>query len=490
MLKEWTFGVDWRTESECKKLLKKRREDLAALQQRIKQAKLPVIVLLEGWGAAGKGSTIHSLIRELDPRFFRVLSVSMPTEEEKRWPFLKRHFQSIPEAGKLLFLDSGWMDETVRERLRGDLSDAEYARRVESVRVFERQLAAGGYLLVKLFLHIDAENQRKRLENLQSDKDTAWRAGENDWRQNKNYDRTLEAFDDFMTATNEPWAQWKIIDGTLAPQAQLEAADWLYQSICAALEQRPAPEQPKTKWPLLPTMPLDRVPLDKTLDEEDYQKKLKKNRKKLAELHNELYRKKVPVVVVYEGWDAAGKGGNIKRLASALDPRGYEVLPIASPTPGELARHYLWRFWTRLPKTGHIAIFDRSWYGRVMVERLEGFCTEDDWKRAYDEINEFERELTDAGVVVIKFWVQIDKDTQLERFTERQNTPEKQWKITEEDWRNREKWDAYQVAIQEMLDKTNTQNAPWHVLESVDKRYARIKAMNLVIQAIEKALQK
>ena len=235
-------------------------------------------------------------------------------------------------------------------------------------------------------------------------------------------------------------------------------------------------------------MPLQDIPLDKTMEEEEYQKKLKKYRKRLAELHNELYRKKVPVVIAYEGWDAAGKGGNIKRLASALDPRGYEVLPIASPTPDELHRQYLWRFWTRLPKTGHIAIFDRSWYGRVMVERLEGFCSENDWKRAYDEINEFEKELTDAGMVVLKFWVQIDSDTQLARFTERQNTPEKQWKITDEDWRNRDKWDQYEDAVNEMLQKTSTEYAPWHILESVDKKYARIKALKIVIEELEKAL--
>ena len=194
------------------------------------------------------------------------------------------------------------------------------------------------------------------------------------------------------------------------------------------------------------------------------------------------------MVIAYEGWDAAGKGGNIKRLASALDPRGYEVLPIASPTPDEITRHYLWRFWTRLPKTGHIAIFDRSWYGRVMVERLEGFCSAAEWQRAYDEINEFEKELTDAGMVVLKFWVQIDKQTQLERFRERENTPEKQWKITAEDWRNREKWDAYEEAIDEMLEKTNTRNAPWYILESVDKRYARIKAMRTVIDRLREVL--
>ena len=196
----------------------------------------------------------------------------------------------------------------------------------------------------------------------------------------------------------------------------------------------------------------------------------------------------MPLVVVYEGWDAAGKGGNIKRLTSALDPRGCEVQPIASPSPEEAARHYLWRFWTRLPKTGHVAVFDRSWYGRVMVERIEGFCSEADWKRAYDEINQFERELTDAGAVVVKFWVNIDRDTQLARFRDRENDPAKRWKITDEDWRNREKWDQYETAVDEMLARTSTENAPWHVLPSVDKRYARICAMETVLEAVEKAL--
>ena len=488
MLKNWIFGADQRDIHACRKLLKERREALAALQQPIKEAKLPVIVLVEGWGAAGKGRVIHSLIRELDPRFFKVRSVGMPTEEERRWPFLKRHFETIPEEGKILFLDSGWMDETVRERMRRDLSDQEYARRLESIRVFERQLAAGGYLLVKLFLYISEDTQSRRLEKLLEDKDTAWRVGENDRKQNKNYDAALEAFDEYLTATDFPFAPWKVIDGTDAVRSQLAAADWLYDQITAAIKNRPQVEQPPRAWPLEPIPLLSEVKLDKTMDEEDYRKALKRCRKKLADLHNELYRKQVPVVIAYEGWDAAGKGGNIKRLASALDPRGCEVLPIASPTPDELHRQYLWRFWTRLPKTGHIAIFDRSWYGRVMVERLEGFCTEDDWKRAYDEINEFERELTDAGTVVLKFWVQIDKDTQLQRFQDRENTPEKRWKITDEDWRNREKWDAYEVAINAMLQKTNTRNAPWIILESVDKRYARIKAMEAVIHALEKAL--
>ena len=231
------------------------------------------------------------------------------------------------------------------------------------------------------------------------------------------------------------------------------------------------------------------VALDKTLTEEEYDTLLNQYQKRLRELHNELYRKKIPVIIAYEGWDAAGKGGNIKRITEALDPRGYEVHPIASPEPHEKARHYLWRFWNRLPKTGHVAIFDRTWYGRVMVERLEGFCSENDWQRAYVEINEFEKELADWNAVIVKFWVQIDKDTQLARFKERENTPEKRWKITDEDWRNREKWDLYEEAVNEMLQKTNTVYAPWHILESNDKKYARIKALKTVIEAIEKKME-
>ena len=223
-------------------------------------------------------------------------------------------------------------------------------------------------------------------------------------------------------------------------------------------------------------------------DKEELDKRLDVAQEELLRLQMQIKEHKLPVLVLIEGWGAAGKGGNIKRIAGALDPRGYEVHPIASPEPHEKARHYLWRFWTRLPKTGHIAIFDRTWYGRVMVERLEGFCSTNDWQRAYNEINEFEKELSQWGAVIIKFWVQIDKDTQLERFTERQNTPEKQWKITDEDWRNRDKWDQYEDAVNEMLQKTSTEYAPWHILESVDKKYARIKALKIVIEELEKAL--
>ena len=284
---------------------------------------------------------------------------------------------------------------------------------------------------------------------------------------------------------------WYLVDASCEKWAQLQILEALCSGIEIAMEnQKPAVLIPQNVFSLKKMPQLSEVGLEeKVLSQSDYRRQLKPLQDRLRALHNRLYRKQVPVVICYEGWDAAGKGGNIKRITEALDPRGFEVHPIASPEPHEKARHYLWRFWTRLPKTGHIAIFDRTWYGRVMVERLEGFCSENDWQRAYNEINEFERELFDWGAVILKFWVQIDKETQLERFQARQNTPEKQWKITEEDWRNREKWDAYENAVNEMLKKTSTQYAPWYILESVDKKYARIQALKIVIEELERVLE-
>ena len=343
---------------------------------------------------------------------------------------------------------------------------------------------------MKLFLQVSKKEQEKRIEHLSKEKDTRWRVSRNDRWQNEHYEKCLNAFDSYLKETNLPSAPWYIIDAESKKWTELQALEILTEGIDVALANNAMAVPILQNVFSMEKMPLlSEIPLDKTIGEDEYKKELKRLQNRLGELHNRLYRKKVPVIIAYEGWDAAGKGGNIKRITGALDPRGYEVHPIASPEPHEKARHYLWRFWTRLPKTGHIAIFDRTWYGRVMVERLEGFCSENDWKRAYNEINEFEKELHDWGAVIIKFWVQIDKDTQLERFNERQNTPEKQWKITDEDWRNREKWDQYEDAVNEMIQKTSTTYAPWHILESVDKRYARIKALKIVIEELEKVLE-
>lgn len=478
-------------EEELKARLKAAREKLAGQQTLIKEHKLPVLVLVEGWGTAGKGSVIGQMIRNIDPRFFKVAPMDQPTEEEKRKPFLCRYFTKIPEAGKFMFLDSGWMDEVTRNRVHGEMDQKTYEQRIDSIRRFERQLTDNGYLVMKFFCHISEKEQKKRIEDLVEEIDTRWRVSENDKWQNKHYEKCLEVFDRYMEDTNNPSAPWYVIDAKSKKWAELQALEILTQGIEIALQnQSLAVPLLQNVFPLEKVPKLSEIPLEnKSLSDEEYKEQLTRLQNHLKELHNRLYRKKVPVVIVYEGWDAAGKGGNIKRITEALDPRGFEVQPIASPEPHEKARHYLWRFWMRLPKTGHIAIFDRSWYGRVMVERLEGFCSENDWKRAYNEMNEFEKELHDWGAVIIKFWVQIDKDTQLARFTDRQNTPEKQWKITDEDWRNREKWDEYEVAVNEMIQKTSTTFAPWHILESVDKKYARIKALKIVIEELEKVLK-
>ncbi|MBQ8598143.1 MAG: polyphosphate:AMP phosphotransferase [Lachnospiraceae bacterium] len=476
-------------EEELKKRLAEAREKLSAQQMKIKEHKIPVLVLVEGWGTAGKGSVIGEVIENIDPRFFKVATFDKPTEEEKRKPFLCRYFTKIPESGKFMFFDSGWMDEVTKAELHDKLTDKEYEQRIDSIRRFERQLTDNGYVVLKFFCHISQKEQKKRIEALEADVDTRWRVSDNDKWQNKHYDKCLEVFGKYMEATNAPSAPWYIIESKSKKWAELQVLETLTQGIEVALQnQSLAVPLLQNPFPLAKMSKLSEIPLDKTADEETYKEELDRLQERLGELHNRLYRKKVPVIILYEGWDAAGKGGNIKRVTSALDPRGYEVHPIASPEPHEKARHYLWRFWTKLPKTGHIAIFDRSWYGRVMVERLEGFCSENDWKRAYHEMNEFEKELHDWGAVIIKFWVQIDKDTQLARFNDRQNTPEKQWKITEEDWRNREKWDQYEVAIDEMIQKTSTTYAPWHVLESVDKKYARLKALKIVVEELEKVL--
>lgn len=490
MLKNWARPEKPEGE-ELKQRLKAAEEKLSQQQMKLKEKRLPVLVLIEGWGAAGKGSAIGQIIKNIDPRFFKVFSMpSTPTEEERRRPFLYRFFEKIPEAGKFTFLDSGWMDQIMKERLDGKLDDKAYTQRVDSVKRFERGLTDNGYLVLKFFFHISKKEQESRIDALLSEKDTAWRVSEGDLWQNRHYDKCLEAFDRYLDDTNTPSAPWYIVNSKSKKFAELQVMETLCMGIETALHNESlAVPLLQNAFPLIKMPKLRDVPLEgKTLDEEKYKKELKELQAKLGQLHNRLYRKRVPVIIAYEGWDAAGKGGNIKRLTGALDPRGFEVHPIASPEPHEKARHYLWRFWTRLPKDGHIAIFDRTWYGRVMVERLEGFCSENDWQRAYYEMNEFEQELYNWGAVILKFWVQIDKDTQLARFTERQNTPSKQWKITDEDWRNREKWDLYEQAVDEMLQKTSTTYAPWHILESVDKKYARIKALHIVIDALEKAL--
>ena len=337
MLKNWARPEKPEGE-ELKQRLKAAEEKLSQQQMKLKEKRLPVLVLIEGWGAAGKGSAIGQIIKNIDPRFFKVFSMpSTPTEEERRRPFLYRFFEKIPEAGKFTFLDSGWMDQIMKERLDGKLDDKAYAQRVDSVKRFERGLTDNGYLVLKFFFHISKKEQESRIEALLSEKDTAWRVSEGDLWQNRHYDKCLEAFDRYLDDTNTPSAPWYIVDSKSKKFAELQVMETLCMGIETALHNESlAVPLLQNAFPLIKMPKLRDVPLEgKTLDEEEYKKELKELQAKLGQLHNRLYRKRVPVIIAYEGWDAAGKGGNIKRLTGALDPRGFEVHPIASPEPHE-----------------------------------------------------------------------------------------------------------------------------------------------------------
>lgn len=471
------------------------KERLTVLQQTLKEKKLPVIILFDGWGASGKGRIISQLIMNLDPRNFTVYTNPPATPEDRRRHFLWRYWNELPAKGEISVLDRSWYQECSVAAVEEGLSGREVASRIDSINIFERQLCDDGMLVIKFFLHIGKKEQKKRLEDLESSSITSWRVTPLDWKRNKHYDQYYKAFDRGLEQTNTSWAPWHVVGVHDFNDAMATIYHVVVESIeekLAQMEQR----QPVTQWPedlsggfqLVDTPKLEEIRLNKSVEPDRYKELLEKQQAKLSQLHNKIYRSRVPVIVVYEGWDAAGKGGNIKRVSAALDPRGYEVIPIAAPSKEELNHHYLWRFWKQLPKDGHVAIFDRSWYGRVMVERLEGFCTPEEWHRAYREMNEFEKELYDWGAVIVKFWLQIDQDEQLKRFTLRQNTPEKQWKITEEDWRNREKWPQYEEAVNDMLRYTSTDFAPWTIIESNDKKFARIKAISTLISAIEDRL--
>lgn len=482
-----------------KDALKPLRASLAALDGPMKEAGLPVIILFEGWGTAGKGRAISKLILNFDPRWFTVVNTQPPTPLELREPTMWRHWLTLPEAGQMSVMDRSWYQEVSILRLENEIDDLTNLRHINEINAFERVLTDNGYLVIKFFLHISQKEQKARLEKLDSDKNTAWRVTPDDWRRCRQYDKYCRVFDEMLEYTNTPYAPWHVLSGMDDALRTVEVFRTVDTAVRTALdlcrEKRAAPRPASSvilpgQYHFIEKPLLKDVDLSPKLDADRYRKLLKKEQERLSRLHNTIYRKKVPVILVYEGWDAAGKGGNIKRVAQALDPRGYEVVPIAAPSTEEKGRHYLWRFWRRLPRNGHVAIFDRSWYGRVLVERIEELCAPEDWQRAFREINEFERQLYDWGAVVLKFWLHIDPDEQLRRFEERQNTPGKQWKITDEDWRNRKKWPAYEAAVNDMFRYTSTDFAPWHIIEGNDKKYARVKVLRLINDAIEARLKR
>lgn len=467
---------------------------LGLLQRECKAAGIPVIIVFEGMGAAGKGIQINRLIQNLDPRGFSVYASSRETEEEAMRPFLWRYWTKTPANGRIAVFDRSWYCRVQKDRFDGKITESQLPGAFQDILSFERQLTDGGAVIIKLFLYISKEEQRKRFKKLDGSKETSWRVNEADWERNERYEEYLQINEEMLEKTDTENAPWTIIEATDKNYGAMKilatVSDRLEYELARrrqqAKEKKPIPALPDEKYK---TGVLSGVDLTKNLTRKDYKEQIDKLQKRLEVLHNEIYQLRIPVIIGFEGWDAGGKGGAIKRLTSHLDPRGYQVNPTAAPNDIEKVHHYLWRFWNNVPKAGHIAIFDRTWYGRVMVERIEGFCEEAEWKRAYQEINEMEAHMANAGAIVLKFWLHIDKDEQERRFKERMADPAKQWKITDEDWRNREKWEQYEEAVNEMLVRTSTTYAPWIVVEGNCKYYARVKVLETVVEAMERKVK-
>jgi polyphosphate:AMP phosphotransferase len=475
--------------------------ELSGLGRACKSQNIPVIIVFEGFGAAGKGYQIGKLIQALDPRGFYVHSVGRESEDEKMHPFLWRFWTRTPAKGQIAIFDRSWYRKVLIDRFDKITSESNLSEAYQEINSFEQQLTSDGTVLIKLFLCIDQKEQKKRFKKLAESKSSAWRVSKDDLKRNVHFDAYKKMNDEMLEQTDTSYAPWVLVESMDREFATVKIYTAVIRALQAALQKNTsqakssAPEDSLTPVSagksdeVLRTSSLKKADLTLSLTREEYKKQLHELQDKIAVLHGEFYRRRIPVVIGFEGWDAGGKGGAIKRLTQKMDPRGYRVHPTASPNDIEKVHHYLWRFWNNMPKDGHIAIFDRTWYGRVMVERIEGFCQPEEWQRAYQEINDMEEQLAQHGTLVLKFWLQIDKDEQERRFKERMENPEKQWKITDEDWRNREKWDAYEKAVDEMLVRTSTTYAPWIIVEGNSKYYARIKVLQTVVDAMEAKLK-
>ena len=483
-----------------KKALKHKIEELGEefgyLQRKCRELGIPVLIVVEGWSAAGKGSMINKIIQPLDPRGFKVSCISSPSMDEQLRPFLWRFWRRTPSADRMAIFDRSWYRNLLDEVVDGNLNEQDLEKAYTDIRSFERQLRDSGTVIFKFFLDISKKEQSQRLQALRENPNTSWRVDDGVLARHYKYDEYKAASKQMFKETDvADGAHWQEIDTAKFLPATAKILKSLVSLLRNKVDKRKSGIKfvrniPNTDLPKFKHAPsLRKVDTSLSLGKEDYREKLVVRQKRIHELHNELYRLRIPMVIVYEGWDAAGKGGNIRRLTEEMDPRGYEVIPISAPNDVEKVHHYLWRFWTEFPKAGHLTIFDRSWYGRVLVERVEGFCSENDWKQAYREINEMEENFHHFNAVVVKFWVHIDKEEQLKRFEARQENQAKKWKLHEEDWRNREKWKPYEEAADEMFLRTHTEYAPWTIIEGNCKRYARIKALDVVIQAIEKKLE-
>ncbi len=479
------------------------RVELVDLQQRCRAAAaFPIIIVVSGVQGAGGVDTLNLLNTWMDPRWIHTHAVDAPSDEERERPLFWRYWRSLPAAGNIgLYLD-GWYGDAVAAHCRGHTTAAAFAQHLKRIAAFERTLADNGALIVKLWLNLDKNGQRRKVDEHRVDPVFGFRASDTAWPQSAPYDTFTAVAAKSRRATSTTQSPWHVIDGTddnyrrasvltiLRDAIKAHRKSWRKKSKAAAKDIKHARKHDKKKG-LLKTNrsgALAKLDLSKTMGPADYARAFRTCQTQLYELQKAARAVGLSSVIAFEGADAAGKGGAIRRLTYSLSARNYRVVPIAAPNDDERAHHYLWRFWRHVGRAGHMILFDRTWYGRVLVERVEHLITKEAWERSYSEINDFEAQLSEHGAVVLKFWLQIDPHEQLRRFKEREETPYKKWKITADDWRNRAKWDYYEAAVNDMVAATSTKHAPWHLIPANDKRYARIMIMNCVIEALERAL--
>ena len=473
--------------------VQKLREALLEAQFELRErGKFQVLVLISGVDGAGKGETINELYGWMDPRYLSARAFGAPTDEEAAYPFMWRFWHGLPPKGRIGIFSGSWYSMPIHRRIIGEIDQAFFDQRIDQINRFEAMLANEGALILKFWFHLTKEGQKRRFKELEKDPRTAWRVTKASWDSLKTYDKLQEVASHLLRLTNTSWAPWIVV----------ESADDCYRSLTVgklildALQKRLAGTKERD-YPVAPPLSprtdaldvLTALDLEQKLERKTYQLRLAKAQGRLSELVRKAEFKARSLILVFEGADAAGKGGSIRRIVAALDARQYQIVPVAAPTQEELSLPYLWRFWRHVPKKGRITIFDRSWYGRVLVERVEGFCTETDWLRAYAEINDFEHELMDDGAIILKFWLQISDDEQLKRFEEREATAFKRYKITPDDWRNREKSPVYHQAVCDMVERTSTGLIPWTLVEANDKPFARVKVLETLCDRLEAALQ-
>ncbi len=465
--------------------------ELLMVQRRLREADFPVIVIVSGVEGAGKGGVVSLIHKWMDVRGLETNAFWDPTDEERMRPRFWKFWRALPPHGKTGILFGSWYTQPIIDTVLGNIDQDKFDRELERIRHFEDMLVDDGALIIKLWFHLSKKDQLKRLKA-----DAKGKGGKIS-PLTKSFSKRYDAFalvsERALRKTDVGHSPWHVVEAGNRRYRDLKVGEILLDRIRLRLDQPPPSSgRVTTSSPALqrqgePSV-LTAVPLDRTVSDKAYRKAIKNYQNELYALAWKAHARGLNTVGVFEGWDAAGKGGAIRRITQAMDARLYRVISVAAPTDEERAHHYLWRFWRHIPRDGYHTIYDRSWYGRVLVERVEGFAEPIEWQRAYNEINSFEEQLVEHGTVVMKFWVHIDADEQLRRFREREQTVWKQHKITDEDWRNRERWDDYERAVTDMVARTSTEIAPWSLVPGNDKRVARIEVLQTYCERLTRAL--